>query len=130
MSALTIRLQQYPNEFFDFVKEEMDLKNDAALARLMNVNQATMSRLRHHVAHNQTSTPPRITDTHILSLYDATGMSIELLRSKLYNQEFVKPLLSPHEIVRRRRKAEKEDTAEKQRLFRESIVCRQSLKEG
>lgn len=121
MAFLTANLKQYPNEFFDYIKAEMDLKNDASLARLMSINHATLCRMRTGTPHSKNNSIPKVSDSHILALYDATGMTIEHLRSKLYQQEFVKPLLTPHEIVQRRLKADNEVMAERQRLFRESL---------
>lgn len=121
MSFLTDNMKQYPNEFFDFIKVEMDLKNDAQLSRLMGINQATLCRLRYQTPHSTNNTIPRVNDSHMLSLYDATGLSIEILRSKLYQHEFKKPALTPHEIVQRRLAEENEVMAERQRAYRESI---------
>jgi len=89
---------------------------------MIGINQATVSRLRSNTPHNSNCmSMPRVSDTHLLALYDATGMSIEQLRGKLYLKEFTKPLLTPHEIIQRRLKAENEVMAEKQRRYRESI---------
>lgn len=114
-------MKQHVVEFLDYIKSEMALKNDAELARLIGINHATLTRLRYQVPHNANSTIPRVNDTHLLALYDATGMTIEHLRSKLYQREFVKPLLTPHEVVQRRLKEENEVMAERQRIFRENI---------
>lgn len=121
MSYLTDRLPQYADDLLDFVKKEMNLRNDADLCRLMGINQATMSRIRHQKPHKQTGAVARIGDPHILALYDSTGFSIEQLRSVLHRKEFKRQTPAPFELVQKRLAEDNALMSERQRQYRESI---------
>lgn len=88
MTKLTDNLKQYPHMFFNWIMKEMCLENDAELARLMEINQSTISRIRSGASHPANNKLIRVADAHILQLYDATGFSIEQLRSVLYQTKF------------------------------------------
>lgn len=121
MPFLTDRLKQYPADLFDFIKKEMNLKNDAELSRLMGINQATLSRMRYQVPHSKNNAPARVASQHLLALYDGTGISIEELRTVLFRQEFVKQAVTPREVAQAKIKADNAIMAERQRIYRESI---------
>lgn len=67
---------QNPNHLLDAVLDYMNLKNDAALARLLGIAPPIISKIRHY----KTAVSPRF----LLRLYDATGLSIPTLRTLLY----------------------------------------------
>jgi plasmid maintenance system antidote protein VapI len=63
------------NKLLDTIKRELDIHNDAHLARLLKAPPSAISKIRYG-----TST---ITAEFILKVYDATGWSIEDIRSLL-----------------------------------------------
>ena len=67
---------QDPNHFLDSIIKLMQLKNDASLARAINVSPPVLSKLRHGRV--------PITASFILRMYDYTSLSIEELRVLLY----------------------------------------------
>ena len=67
------------NDLLDAIKDTFDLKNDAALARFLDVGAPVISKIRH--GYNG------IGGDGILNIYDKTGWSIETIRELLAQQE-------------------------------------------
>jgi plasmid maintenance system antidote protein VapI len=67
---------QNPNLFLDKLLEILALKNDAALARLLEIGPPVISKLRHERV--------RVTASMLIKAHDATGLSIGQLREVLY----------------------------------------------
>jgi plasmid maintenance system antidote protein VapI len=63
------------NDLLDILKDELDLKNDAALAEELGVPPPVLSKIRHGKL--------AINANHILKIYDASGWSIEKIRGYL-----------------------------------------------
>jgi len=63
------------HDLLDILKDELDLKNDAALAEELDIPPPVLSKIRHGKL--------AINATHILKIYDATGWSIEKIRGYL-----------------------------------------------
>ncbi|MGI9136142.1 MAG: hypothetical protein ACR2JS_03660 [Candidatus Nanopelagicales bacterium] len=63
------------HDLLDILKDELQLKNDAALAKELEVPPPVLSKIRHG------KTP--ITPMLILKIYDASGWSIEKIRGYL-----------------------------------------------
>lgn len=68
---------QNPNYLLDGVIRHLDLKNDAALSRTLHLAPPVISKMRHA----RLPVSPGI----LLKLYDASGLSIEALRTLLYH---------------------------------------------
>lgn len=67
---------QNPNYFLDSLLVHMKLKNDAALARFIEVAPPVISKLRHQVL--------PVSARLLIKLHDASGLSIAELRDLLY----------------------------------------------
>lgn len=73
------KAMQHPNHFLDGLLRFMDLKNDAALSRLMDVTPPVISKIRHgHLP---------VTAGFLLKAHDTSGLSIEELRKMLYQTD-------------------------------------------
>ncbi len=62
-----------PHALLDAMQSELNLKNDAAIARLMGWEPPVVSKLRHRYV--------PLSAERILQIYDKTGWSIEKIRS-------------------------------------------------
>jgi plasmid maintenance system antidote protein VapI len=67
---------QSPNYFIDTLVSHLNLKNDAALSRFMDVAPPVLSKIRHGRL--------SVTATMLIKAHDATGLSINQLRDILY----------------------------------------------
>lgn len=63
------------HDLLDILREELDLKSDAALAEELGISKPVLSKIRHNKM--------KISAVHILRIYDATGWSIEKIRGYL-----------------------------------------------
>lgn len=70
---------QHPNELLDAVLAKCNLRNDAALARKLDLAPPVISKIRHMKL--------KISPGILLKLYDASGLSIETLRALLYQTD-------------------------------------------
>jgi plasmid maintenance system antidote protein VapI len=71
-----VRKRDLPeNKLLDTIKREMELPNDAHLARLLGVPASAISKIRYGTS--------AVTAEFILKVYDATQWSIEDIRSLL-----------------------------------------------
>ena len=68
-----------PHTLFDFLIKECELKNDASLARALDVTAPTVSRIR--------SGKSRVTADVILRIHKTTGLSVESIESMLVEQK-------------------------------------------
>lgn len=67
------------NDLLNAIKETFNLKNDAALARFLDVSAPVISKIRH--GYNN------IGGDGVLNVYDKTGWSIEKIRALLWQKE-------------------------------------------
>jgi plasmid maintenance system antidote protein VapI len=70
---------QSPNHFLNHLVSHLKLKNDAALARFMDVAPPVLSKIRHKRL--------SVTASILIKAHDATGLSINQLRDVLYASE-------------------------------------------
>jgi hypothetical protein len=70
---------QDPNRLLDFLQANLQLKNDAQLSRTIGVAPPVLSKLRHKRL--------QVNAAFLVAAYDATGLSINDLRSVLYHTE-------------------------------------------
>ena len=63
------------HDLLDIIKDELDLKTDAALAEVLEISKPQISKIRHGKM--------KISPVHILRIYDATGWSIEKIKGYL-----------------------------------------------
>lgn len=64
---------------FDYLIDHLELKNDRALAELLGVQQAALSKIRHGVN--------KVSAEFILRIYDKTNLTIESIRDLVAQQE-------------------------------------------
>lgn len=67
---------QSPNHFLNALVDHLRLKNDKALARVLDVGAPVLSKIRHNRL--------RVTASILIKAHDATGLSINDLRALLY----------------------------------------------
>jgi len=63
------------HDLLDILKDELEVKTDAALAKELKISLPVISKIRHKRL--------KIGALHILRIYDATGWSIEKIRGYL-----------------------------------------------
>lgn len=65
----------YPHKLFDFLIKECDLRNDASLAKALDITAPSVSRMR--------SGKTKVTAGIILRIHKTTGLSVETIESML-----------------------------------------------
>lgn len=68
-----VKVVKQAHDLLDAIRGEFNLPSDAHVARFLKVSAPTVSKLRHCINN--------VTADFILSVYDATGWSIEKIRS-------------------------------------------------
>lgn len=126
-------LKQYPDMFLNYVKHLLGCRTDAQLAKYLDVDKSLMSKVRQGYP---------INGTHMLRIYDYTGLSMDEQRAILYQLPFHQPMgpiqpayerfrrnykLGPRAATIAKRKAEEEEKEKKRQVKLQAIEAKALL---